>query len=47
MLFFIQATPFGTGTYLNLTLPYFLSAIEIPCQRNLKDPSNKSVFITG
>ena len=25
MLFFIQATPFGTGTYLNLTLPYFLS----------------------
>lgn len=47
MLFFIQATPFGTGTYLNLTLPYFLSAIEIPRQRNLKDPPRKSVFITG
>ena len=29
MLFFIQATPFGTGTYLNLTLPYFHSAMVI------------------
>ena len=47
MLFFIQATPFGTGTYLNLTLPYFLSAIEISFQRNFKDLYSKYVFITG